>query len=178
MSYFNLPKQYPGMYHFNEETRLWVPIKAKAKKHPLCQVAFCSRPSEKAAKIGRSLLCVTCRVRMWRANNPIRAIYNAVKNKARRRRIPFDLDFAVFEQLCHETDYHARRGRSVKHLHIDRIDALRGYHNDNVQILTAEDNIDKSHHEETRSRYEWEEYCAGAEDPSAACDNPADGDPF
>jgi hypothetical protein len=179
MSYFNLPKQFPGMYIFDEETKLWVPKKAKGKKHPFCQVAFCTRPSEKAAQTGRSLMCGTCRVRLWRANNPIRAIYNAVKNKARRRRIPFDLDYEIFERLCRETEYHARRGRAVTHLHIDRIDALRGYHNDNVQILTAAENREKLNHEETRSRYEWEEYCEPDEDREEELDEAGDGgDPF
>jgi hypothetical protein len=175
MSYYSLPKRYPGMYRVEEESGLWVPIRAKAKKDPLCQVAFCTRLSEKTAKTGRGLVCGVCRVRIWRANNPIRAIYNAVKNKARRRSIPFDLELGFFTELCQQTGYHQNRGRALENLHIDRIDALRGYHNDNVQIITAEENLRKRDEEQTRSCEDWEEYAAGYErDPEAVVDSGED----
>jgi len=77
MSYASLPEHYPGQYRLDPETGLWVPILSKGKKHPLCQIAFCRRPSEKGAQTGRSTQCGTCRVRLWRANNPIKAHYNA-----------------------------------------------------------------------------------------------------
>lgn len=177
MSYLSLPKRYPGMYRVDEESGLWLPIRAKGKKDPLCQVAFCSRPSEKAAQTGRSLFCGTCRVRLWRANNPIRARYNAIKNKARRRRIPFDLDLDFFTDLCIRTGYHQSCGRRLEDLHIDRIDALRGYHNDNVQVLTAAENRSKSNDEETRSYDDWDGY-ADTYIPAPVEDPDPDGDPF
>lgn len=179
MSYASLPEHFPGQYRLNPETGLWVPILAKGKKHPLCQIAFCKRPSEKGAQTGRSTQCGTCRVRLWRANNPVRAIYNAVKNKARRRRIPFGLTIEFFEELCHETGFHLATGRSGEALQLDRIDALRGYFDDNVQVLTAVENRDKSNTEETRSRYEWEEYAASEDCESEPIQEPAGvDDPF
>jgi hypothetical protein len=47
-----------------------------------------------------------------------------------------------------------------------------------VQILTAEENTQKSHHEETRSLYEWEEYCAGSDEASPVSSDLGTGDPF
>jgi len=144
------------MYRFDEESGKWVTIRAKRKKDPLCQVNFCTRISEKGARTGRSLECTVCRVRIWRANNPIRANYNAIKNKARRRKIPFTLTFEFFTKLCEDTGFHLLRGRLKDAYQIDRIDALRGYSDDNVQILTAADNREKSNWEETCSCDEWE----------------------
>ena len=179
MSYASLPEHYPGQYRLDPEIGLWVPILSKGKKHPLCQIAFCRRPSEKGAQTGRSTQCGTCRVRLWRANNPIKAHYNAIKNKARRRRIPFGITMAFFEELCEETGFHLLRGRTGEALQLDRIDAMRGYFDDNVQVLTATENRDKLNTEETRSRYEWEEYAAGEDYPTEAPPEPGDlDDPF
>lgn len=148
MSYHGLPKRYPGMYRQNRDGK-WVPIYAKNKKDKdLCIVKFCTRVSEKATvtnKTARSLMCPTCRLRLWRANNPIKAIYNAIKNKARRRGIPFSLSLEKLEQLCDETDFHLKRGRRPNDFHIDRIDASRGYEDDNVRIITASENCSKAH---------------------------------
>jgi hypothetical protein len=179
MSYASLPELYPGQYRLDPETGMWVPILSKGKKHPLCQIAFCRRPSEKGAQTGRSTQCGTCRVRLWRANNPIKAHYNAIKNKARRRKIPFGITMAFFEELCEETGFHLLRGRSGEALQLDRIDAMRGYFDDNVQVLTATENRDKLNVEETRSRYEWEEYAASEDNPDDPLPEPTDvDDPF
>lgn len=179
MSYASLPSRYPGMYTLDEDSGLWVPIHAKAKKDPLCQVAFCTRPSEKSSGYGRSLKCPICRVRLWRANNPIKATYNAIKNKARRRKIPFDLSIEYFTRLCEETGFHLARGRQSYDLQLDRIDALRGYHDDNVRVITAAENRDKANFEETRSRAEWEEYAASGDGEVPDLPDPGEfDDPF
>lgn len=160
MSYSNLPSQYPGMYELvvtDEGVEKWVAIIAKNKRDKnLCQVAFCKNLSEKGSDSGRSLKCANCRIRLWRANNPIRAIYNSIKNKARRRRIPFTLTFEHFEALCKETGYHRTRGRRAGKMHLDRIDALKGYEDGNVQVLEAVENVVKGRREPTRTRDEWE----------------------
>lgn len=179
MSYASLPSRYPGMYRYDEGTGLWVPVFVTTKKADgLCRVFRCPRPSEKAKGYGRGLVCGICRVRLWRANNPIKANYNAIKNKARRRKIPFDMSFSFFEQLCLATGFHIERGRAVDDLQIDRINALRGYHDDNVQILTTSQNRDKLNTEETRSLNEWEEFHGMSYDEVNECRPPVDDDPF
>lgn len=179
MSYANLPALYKGQYRLDPDSGLWIPILAKAKKDPMCQIAFCSRVSEKGMKTGRSLQCTTCRVRLWRANNPIRANYNAIKNKARRRKIPFGITFEFFAEMCEETGFHLARGRAGESLQLDRIDAMRGYFDDNIQVMTATENRDKANYEETRSLYEWEEYAASEDREPEALPDPDDLDqPF
>jgi len=167
MGYGDLPSYFPGMYELvtdDEGREKWVAILSKKKKHKdLCQVAFCRNPSEKACRSGRSLKCANCRIRLWRANNPIKAIYSAIKNKARRRRIPFTLTFEHFEEICIGTGYHITRGRKAGSMHLDRIDALKGYEDGNVQVLEAIENIMKGNSEKTRTRDEWEG--GGQEEP-------------
>jgi hypothetical protein len=156
MSYANLPKKYPGMYKQDPETGKWSLILAAGKKHPLCQVKFCTRKSDKGKGHGRALTCVACRHRIGRANEPILACYRAVENKARRRKIPFTLTYEYFEALCLRTGYHLDRGREGHELHLDRKNALLGYSDDNVQILTATQNCRKSRQEAYRTLDEWE----------------------
>lgn len=153
MSYANLPEKYPGSYRKNKEGE-WELILSQGKKHPLCAVKFCSQLSEKGADTGRSLKCRRCRVRLWRANNPIRAIHNAIKNKARRRGVPFSLSLEYFTSLCEETEYHKTRGRLPDDFHLDRIDCTRGYEDDNVQVITASENCKKSHVEYPKGQVE------------------------
>ncbi len=43
-----------------------------------------------------------------------------------------------------------KRGRGKNCLNIDRIDNLRGYHADNIQLLTKTDNVCKFHAEDLR----------------------------
>lgn len=156
MSYANLPEKYPGMYERDPEAGKWVLILASGKKHPLCQVKFCTRTSSKAKGHGRGLTCMTCRSRIGRANDPIRACYKAVENKARRRKIPFTLTYEHFEALCIRTGYHTGRGREGTDMHLDRINNLKGYEDGNVQVLTATENCRKRHGEELRTLDEWE----------------------
>lgn len=160
MSYNNLPSKFPGMYEKvvgEDGEERWVARITKNKAKHLCQVSFCTNTSEKYRKgPGRSLKCSNCRLRLWRANNPIKAIYNALRNKARRRKIPFTLTFAHFESICLETGYHEDRGRMAGDMHLDRIDAMKGYEDGNVQVMEAVANARKGQYEQTRTRDEWE----------------------
>ena len=70
MSYANLPEKYPGMYERDPEAGKWVLILASGKKHPLCQVKFCTRTSSKAKGHGRGLTCMTCRSRIGELTIP------------------------------------------------------------------------------------------------------------
>lgn len=181
MSYANLPAKYPGMYAKDPETGKWGFILAKGKKHPLCQVKFCNRVSDKGKGHGRGLTCIACRHRIARANNPILACYKAVENKARRRKIPFTLTYGHFEELCLRTGYHLDRGREAADMHLDRIDALKGYEDGNVQVLTASENCRKSRVEPCRTLDEWEGGDGYAvEFPKVKYEPilPDDGDPF
>jgi hypothetical protein len=106
MSYHNLPARYPGMYQLDEASGLWVPRRKERppkKGSRICHVRFCTRQRD---RVGGNLVCITCRSRIWKANNPVRAIFNAIRNKASRRGIPFEISYEYFEALCRETDFH------------------------------------------------------------------------
>lgn len=48
-----------------------------------------------------------------------------------------------FKQFCVETKYMDVKGREKDNYHIDRIDENKGYHIDNIQILTNTENVKK-----------------------------------
>jgi hypothetical protein len=62
---------------------------------------------------------------------------------ALERNIPFKLSFRSFLNFCRSTNYHILRGPSRDEMSIDRIDNLRGYTEDNIQMLSNGDNSRK-----------------------------------
>ncbi len=64
--------------------------------------------------------------------------YNAAKKK-----IPFALSFAYFLNFCRNTGYHILRGPHRDEMTIDRIDNLKGYTDDNIQMLSSIENYRK-----------------------------------
>lgn len=174
MSYHNLPEHYPGMYQ-KDASGKWVAIIAKNKDPDVCHVKFCTRPSGRGVKTNktdRSLKCTTCRLRLWRANNPMKAVFNAVRNKASRRGIEFNLTFDFFVKLCEETDYHKKRGRRPDAYHLDRVDPYGGYTDDNVRVITASENCSKRHQEfqgpdlDDKEPDQWDESEFGDAEPT------------
>lgn len=154
MSYHNLPERFPGMYVLGEDG-VWKALKKAKTKKNTCNTRFCSRKSEKSrGGTSRSLCCTTCKLRLWRANNPIKAVFNAVRNKASRRKLEFSLTFEHFESLCLETGFHKTRGRRAEDFHLDRIDCAKGYVDGNIQVITATENCKKRHAEYPRPEKE------------------------
>lgn len=107
----------------------------------------------------RRRMCWACIKAEHRARNPVWAIWRAIHDKARQRGIRFALPFDWFRAQALAAGYVERRGTAPEALHIDRIDARRGYVPDNIQFLTAAENCAKGAAERGRVLLEedtWE----------------------
>ncbi len=80
---------------------------------------------------------------VWRVNNPVRALFNNVRDNARKRKKDFTLTWEEFEPFAIESGYYGQSGRFLGCLHIDRKDPLHGYHIWNIRVLEAGENSAK-----------------------------------
>lgn len=102
----------------------------------------CKNCSNNAQK--NRLICSTCLSRQTKETNPFLYFFNALRNNAKRRGIPFLLSLSEFKNFAVETDYIKKKGTSQKSLTIDRLNDQIGYHIDNIQVLTNSQNAKKS----------------------------------
>ena len=110
------------------------------KNKKLCCAYRCG--NERAKK---DRFCHKHRKRFQKENNPIAYCFNLLKCNAKRRGKDFSLTLEQFTQFCAETNYIELKGKTGKSASIDRIDHLKGYHIDNIQILSLSDNSKKQH---------------------------------
>ncbi len=68
-----------------------------------------------------------------------------IRRGARRRKLPFSLTLAQFQQFCAETGYIELRGTQRDSLTIDRINHEEGYHIWNIKVATHIDNSMAGH---------------------------------
>jgi len=80
-------------------------------------------------------------MRKWRAENPLKAKLSILKDRARRKRVPFDLDLSWFACFLEREKYD-----STLH-HIDRIRTWEGYTKGNLRVLPISENIAKGNRE-------------------------------
>lgn len=108
-----------------------------SRKPPhLCRVKFCRH------KHGpKSPLCSRCGVRVWRAANPMKARLAVLRDRATRKRVPFDLDLPWLIEFVLVNAYDP-----AIH-HIDRVKTHLGYTKDNLRVLPAGENIAKGNRE-------------------------------
>ncbi len=90
-------------------------------------------------------LCASCRSKKSRAADPVRYSYNNKKNRAKQRKIFFDLTLDEFREFCYETDYIMKTGKTIGCYDVDRKieGTLPGYTRSNIQILEKTKNIRK-----------------------------------
>lgn len=86
----------------------------------------------------------TARVRRWRAANPLRYCWQALKDNAKRRGKNFTLSLREFEKFCDDSSYLEKRGREAEALTVDRIINKNGYEKENIQAMTNSDNARKN----------------------------------
>jgi hypothetical protein len=103
----------------------------------LCITKFCRKP--RSTEHGG--LCSRCSLRQWRAANPIKAKLAILRDRAKRKKVPFDL---TVEWL---TEFLATHHYDPKEHHIDRIKTWLGYTMDNLQVLPMSENIAKGNRE-------------------------------
>lgn len=103
-----------------------------------CKTKYCTNQ----ARTDR-LICGKCNSRKYRANNPYRAAYSALKHNARRRGKEFGLSFEEFKEFAVRVDLLQGAGITRDSYHVDRIDETKGYVVGNLQKLTNSQNIRK-----------------------------------
>jgi hypothetical protein len=112
------------------------------KDAKLCQVKHCRTRHATDRK-----LCSKHSKQLWRARNPAMSAFRTILDRAKRKRIPFDLTFADFLEIAAATGYLENKGRGAAQLHLDRIDARKGYTVENVRVITCAENSRKGNYE-------------------------------
>ena len=106
----------------------------------VCVTKWCRN---RIRKQDEHLQCPKCRVRTWRAKNPIRAKWLDLKSSARKRGKTFNLyPFERFRLWAEGNNYLSNKKNSV-----DRIDTTCGYEWGNIQVLTISENVAKRNRE-------------------------------
>jgi len=110
-----------------------------------CATKYCRGITTKG---GKSPYCGKCRSKKWKAKNPLRYYYNALKQRAKQRGKEFKLTFEEYRKLAIESGYHERRGRGALCLSLDRIDNDKGYEIGNLRAITVSENSMKGQRQE------------------------------
>jgi hypothetical protein len=106
------------------------------KKHitpGVCAVAYCRNKC-------KSKMCSTCRSRKSRLADPVRYAFNNLRNRAKQRSLIFTITLEQFREWCSKVQYIGFKGRSSSSYTIDRRYNDLGYHIDNIQVLTKQQN--------------------------------------
>ena len=104
------------------------------KKCKICHVNEASR---------HRTICCSCRYLHEKQNDPIGVAYRRLKSHAKKRGKQFSLTKFQFAEFCIKSEYSVKKGLYKDSLHIDRIDENKGYHYDNIQVLTNTQNVKK-----------------------------------
>jgi len=143
------------MYRWKKRTR--VAPKARSKEEKCISPRCRNRKAEKYTyyKSPRTGLvikyvnylshCWKCRARMLKARQPATYVLNAVRQRAKARKLPFTITLEEFKKWCEDTGYLEKRGRDPDSYTIDRIDHDKGYHIWNIQIKTFLENCTSGH---------------------------------
>lgn len=107
-------------------------------KVPKC--VLCKRRPRKR----RHFKCSACIQKAWRRKHPIRAAWHSIKQRARRKKLEFDLPFPLFRELALVAGY---GGHGNGHMHCDRKDATKGYTLRNIRFIPCGDNWAKGNRE-------------------------------
>lgn len=118
------------------------PERAKYKAKSRCAVKYCRNNKAK-----RGSVCHKHRQAAWRKNNPVSAALAKIRDRAKRKGIYFDITLEQFKEFC------AEHGYPAVGMHLDREIATEGYTIDNIQVLTAANNIAKGNRERTTEEY-------------------------
>lgn len=86
-------------------------------------------------------------MRKYKAEHPLEYTFNVLRTNAKRRGKSFELTKEEFAQFCEQTGYLSSKGTTKAKMHIDRIDATKGYSINNIQILSCSANSSKGAYE-------------------------------
>jgi hypothetical protein len=112
----------------------------ETKKARLCKAYRCTNDHSK-----KDRFCSKHSKRYQKEKNEVSYVYNNAKSNAGRRKILFTLTLDEFKLFCKETNYLNLRGKKAGSASIDRVDPLKGYSYDNIQIMSLAENSAKMH---------------------------------
>ena len=121
-------------------------------KHTHCITPFCR------GKVQTGAYCYKCRKRIYRETYPEKAVYQTLKDNAKRRNKEFSLTFEQFLSIAIPTEYMTKRGKTRTSLSIDRDKNYLGYTVDNCRVIplganTVKRNTLDYNFQEKRARY-------------------------
>lgn len=88
-------------------------------------------------------LCHKHYARKLRVVDPVGSRYNQFKNNAVKRNKIFTISIDQFRNFCTETGYIITKFKRGRNATIDLINNELGYHIDNIQLLTMNQNLQK-----------------------------------
>lgn len=129
------------------------PFALNPKARPgCCKVKGCRGRVKTGTGNGR--FCRRCREHRYKLTHPYAYSLNKLRNNAKRRGIPFDLNLEEWVMFCDLTGYVDAHGRGAEDLSVDRIDNSKGYTLDNIRALTVSVNARKWHIQQKLTRLE------------------------
>lgn len=130
------------MWRRKKRTRKAPKASSKAEK---CAGKWC-RNKAAINNTGRRLrLCWKCRSRQLKERHPETYVLNAIRQKAKKRKLAFTITLAEFKKWCEETGYLQMRGTNPDSMTVDRIDHDKGYHIWNIRPLSHAENSENGH---------------------------------
>lgn len=103
-----------------------------------CVTKYCKRKRRK-----HSTKCYTCLSREYRKKNPFRYSYQAFKDNAKRRGKEFLVTYQEYVDFGLKHHLFRPDGTRYNNMTIDRLDCTKGYHVENMQVLTCIENSRK-----------------------------------
>lgn len=124
----------------------------KVKRAGRCPVLYCRRASrDPHRKPSLHRLCSTHAKRLSRLRDPAKALFYDMRSNAKTRGKEWSLTLEQFRGIVAQQNYLDGRGRTRECLHLDRKENHKGYHFDNIQIITCAENVIKGNQERRRS---------------------------
>lgn len=113
--------------------------KARTKEDK-CAGKWC-RNERATNNTGRKLrLCWKCRSRQLKQRHPETYVLNALRIRARQRKIPCSITLAEFKEWVKKSGYLETRGTEPTSMTIDRKNHALGYTLDNIQLMPHAEN--------------------------------------
>jgi hypothetical protein len=116
-----------------------------SKKGLKCEVKYCRQQKAKNGDGYYQSVCNKHKSRQLKERHPETYVLNMIRNRARKKKIPFSLTLEEFRKFCAETNCLANRGKEPHCDSIDRINHDEGYHIWNIQVKPFLENSTNGH---------------------------------
>ncbi len=119
-----------------------------------CQTPYCRKTAYKRRDGYQNLYCCNCIAHRWKMRDPFAYHHNALRNNAKRRGKEFTITVDQYREFAIREGLFSPTGTKYPNRSIDRIDQNRGYHLDNIQVLTLSENVRKKYTDYWAAKYD------------------------